>query len=151
MGCIASTLRVGGVGGLVSWPICVAAILFVDIVRLMFAYTNSMAQDERHRVYMSFMDRQGWQVQFLEADLKTPLPRKLHFTSSDKIIELVERGNGLPNLESRQALDSAIEMGRGGVFLSLTDAQYAKLAGIAAKSLPNQRHVRYHRIHRASL
>jgi hypothetical protein len=35
----------------------------------------------------------------------------------------------LPNLESRQALDLAIEVGRGGVFLSLTDAQYAKLSG----------------------
>ena len=131
-GCIASTLRVGGVGGLVSWPICVAALLFVDnIVRLMFAYTDSMAQDERHRVYMSFQDRRGWQVQFLEADLKTPLPRKLHFTSSDKIIGLVERGGGLSNLESRQALDHAIEIGRGGVFLSLTEEQYAKLTSIA--------------------
>jgi hypothetical protein len=27
-----------------------------------------------HRVYMSFMDRKGWHCQFLEADLKTPLP-----------------------------------------------------------------------------
>ena len=105
------------------------SVAIVDVIRLLFAYTASMAQDERHRVYMSFMDRRGWQVQFLEADLKTPLPRRLHFTSPDKIIELVERGNGLPNLESRQALDLAIEVGRGGVFLSLTDAQYAKLSG----------------------
>ena len=126
-GCIASTLRVGGVGGLVSWPICVAALLFVDIVRLMFAYTDSMAQDERHRVYMSFQDRRGWQVQFLEADLKTALPRKLHFASADKVIELVARGGGLGNLESKQMLDQAIEMGRGGVFLSLTPEQYAEL------------------------
>jgi hypothetical protein len=97
------------------------------IIRLFFAYTESMTQDDRHRVYMSFMDRKGWQVQFLEADLKTPLPRKLHFTSSDKVVELVERGGGLSNLESRQALDQAIEIGRGGVFLSLTPEQYAKL------------------------
>jgi len=90
-----------------------------------------MLQSDRHRVYMSFMDRMGWQVQFLEADLKTPLPRKLHFTSSDKIIGLVERGGGLSNLESRQALDHAIEIGRGGVFLSLTEEQYAKLTSIA--------------------
>jgi hypothetical protein len=46
----------------------------------------------RRRVYLSFQDRRGWQCQFLEADLKTPLPRKLHFASSHKIIELVERG-----------------------------------------------------------
>jgi len=84
-------------------------------------------QDDRRRVYMSFMDRKGWQVQFLEKDLKTPLPRKLHFASPDKVVELVERGGGLSNLESRQALDQAIEIGRGGVFLNLTEEQYARL------------------------
>ena len=36
--------------------------------------------------------RKGWNCQFLEVDLKTPLPRKLHFTSTEKVIELVERG-----------------------------------------------------------
>jgi hypothetical protein len=36
--------------------------------------------------------RNGWNCQFLEVDLKTPLPRKLHFTSTEKVIELVERG-----------------------------------------------------------
>ena len=29
--------------------------------------------NDRHGVYMSFMDRRGWQCQFLEADLKTSL------------------------------------------------------------------------------
>ena len=64
---------------------------------------------------------------FLELDLRTPLPRKLRFTSPEKVIEIVERGGGLSNLESRQALDQVIEIGRGGVFLNLTAAQYAKL------------------------
>ena len=81
----------------------------------------------RHRVYMSFQCRYGWHCQFLEQDLKTPLPRKLHFASPDKVVELVERGGGLSNLESRQALEQAIEIGRGGVFLSLPEEQYAKL------------------------
>ena len=85
------------------------------------------SQALRHRVYMSFQCRFGWHCQFLEEDLKTPLPKKLHFASPDKVIELVERGGGLSNLESRQALDQAIEIGRGGVFLSLTEEQYAKL------------------------
>jgi len=53
-----------------------------------------MASRGDHRVYMSFMDRNGWQVQFLESDLKTPLPRKLHFASADKIIELVALYHG---------------------------------------------------------
>jgi hypothetical protein len=83
--------------------------------------------DNRHRVYMSFMDRNGWHCQFLEKDLQTPLPRKLHFTSAEKVVELVERGGGFIDQESRLMVAQAIEMGRGGVFLSLTDAQYAKL------------------------
>jgi hypothetical protein len=86
-----------------------------------------MTQDDRHRVYMSFQDRHGWQIQFLEADLKTPLPRKLTFTSSDKIVELVERGGGFKDQEARMMVDQGIQMGRGGVFLSLSDEQYARL------------------------
>jgi hypothetical protein len=85
------------------------------------------SQEIRHRVYLSFQCRYGWHCQFLELDLKTPLPRKLHFASPDKVVELAERGGGLSNLESRQALDQAIEIGRGGVFLSLTAEQYSKL------------------------
>lgn len=29
----------------------------------------------RHRVYLSFQDRQAWQCQFLEADLQAPTTR----------------------------------------------------------------------------
>lgn len=48
-----------------------------------------------HQVYMYFFKRGGWQVQFLEADLKTPLPRKLTFSDSEKIRELARRGEPL--------------------------------------------------------
>jgi hypothetical protein len=84
-------------------------------------------QDRTHRVYVSFQDRHGWQCQFLEADLKTPLPKRLHFTSSDKVVELVERGGGITDQESRLMLEQGISMGRGGAFLRLTDEQYAAL------------------------
>jgi hypothetical protein len=83
--------------------------------------------DAHHRVYMSFMDRQGWQCQFLEADLQTPLPKRLHFASSDKVVELVEHAGGFADQESRLMLEQGISMGRGGVFLNLTEEQYAKL------------------------
>jgi hypothetical protein len=86
-------------------------------------------QDRTHRVYVSFQDRHGWQCQFLEADLKTPLPKRLHFTSSEKIVELVKRGGGITDQESRLMLEQGISMGRCGVFLSLTEEQYAKLRG----------------------
>jgi hypothetical protein len=76
---------------------------------------------------MSFFFRSGWQVQFLEADLRTPLPKKLTFTDPDKIRELARRGEAWNDSESRQMLDHAIETGRGGVFLRLTPDQYGRL------------------------
>jgi hypothetical protein len=71
-------------------------------------------QDQTHRVYLSFQFRDDWRCQFLEQDLKTPLPRKLHFASPDKIVELVERGGGFKDLADRQSLDHGVAMGRGG-------------------------------------
>jgi hypothetical protein len=81
----------------------------------------------RKRVYMSFMHSKGWYCQFLEEDLKTSLPRKFTFATSDKVAELAQMGGGLTNLESKQALENGISMGRGGVFLNLTQEQYDKL------------------------
>ena len=80
-----------------------------------------------HRVYMSFMSRDGWQVQFLEADLKTALPRKFTFADPEKIRELARRGEAWGTSEARQMLEHAIEMGRGGVYLKLTPEQYKRL------------------------
>ena len=45
-----------------------------------------------HRVFMTFFYRAGWQVQFCEADLKTPLPRQFTFNDPEKIRELARRG-----------------------------------------------------------
>jgi hypothetical protein len=41
---------------------------------------------------MSFMHRGGWYCQFLEEDLKTPLPRKLTLQDPAKLIEMAEHG-----------------------------------------------------------
>ena len=78
---------------------------------------------------MSFMLRQGWFCQFLEKDLKTPLPRKITLKDPENVRALAERGGCVMNLEKRQAFDYAIGMGRGGVWLELTDEQYIKLQG----------------------
>jgi hypothetical protein len=66
----------------------------VENIRLIFAYTACMSRYDRpsHRVYMSFFFRGGWNVQFLEADLKTPLPRRFTFADPDKIKEMARRG-----------------------------------------------------------
>jgi hypothetical protein len=76
---------------------------------------------------MTFFLRQGWQVQFCEADLKTPLPRQFTFKDSDKIRELARRGEALGTSEAKQLLEYAIEQGRGGLYLHLTPDQYRKL------------------------
>jgi hypothetical protein len=76
---------------------------------------------------MTFFYRAGWQVQFTEADLKTPLPRTFTFADAEKIRELARRGEAWGDLESRQILEHAIETGRGGCYLRLTPEQYRKL------------------------
>lgn len=55
-------------------------------IRPFFAYTLGMSRYDRpsHQVYIYFFKRGGWQVQFLEADLKTPLPRRLTFSEPEK-------------------------------------------------------------------
>ena len=43
------------------------------------------------------------------------------------MVELAERGRGLKDLATKQALEHGIEMGRGGIHLHLTLEQYNKL------------------------
>ena len=67
--------------------------------------------------------RDGWVCQFLKQDLKTPLSKKLHFKSDEKIRKIAERGGCNMNLVSRQSLDRGIEIGRGGIWLELSQEQ----------------------------
>ena len=76
---------------------------------------------------MHFMLRGGWYWQYLEADLKTPLPRKFNFYDVAKVIQMAERGAYTMNLEGRPAIEKAIEIGSGGIFLQLAEEKYAKL------------------------
>lgn len=80
-----------------------------------------------HQVYMYFFKRGSWEVQFLLPDLKTPLPKKLTFADAEKIRELARRGEAWGTSEARQLLEYALEVGRGGIYLRLTPAQYRKL------------------------
>jgi hypothetical protein len=43
------------------------------------------------------------------------------------VVDLVERAGGFTDQETRLMLEQGISMGRGGVFLRLTEEQYAKL------------------------
>jgi hypothetical protein len=80
-----------------------------------------------HVVYMTFFFRKAWQVSFLEADARTPLPRKFTFTDPEKIRELAKRGEAWGTSEARQMREYASEVGRGGCYLRLTPAQYRAL------------------------
>lgn len=78
-------------------------------------------------MYMHFMFRKGWFCQFLEEDLKTPLPRKITVADEKKIFEMAKRGGFTLNIAGRQELHEKIRKGGGGIWLELTPEQYAKL------------------------
>ena len=77
---------------------------------------------------MNFMyGPSGWYISFREADCYTSLPRKLNFASEEKILDLAERGGAPLTSETRAMLAHGISIGRGGVWLNLTSAQYQLL------------------------
>jgi hypothetical protein len=79
---------------------------------------------------MNFMlVKKGWVVSFLEEDCKTSLPRHFTFQSELKILDLARHGGAEFNLAGRQAIEHGIGMGRGSVWLKLTQEQYATLRG----------------------
>ena len=85
---------------------------------------------------MYFFKRGGWEVQFLEADLKTPLPRKLTFSDPEKIRELAGRGEAWGDSESRQLLEHAIRDGPGW-HLPQADSRAVCEAQTSVKNAPN--------------
>lgn len=87
------------------------------------------AGKKSHRVYMAFQSQNGWHCQFLEQDLKTSLPVSLNLVRREKLFDIAARGGYRLNLEGRQAMQRAIDMGRGGIWLELTGDQYRKLKG----------------------
>lgn len=78
----------------------------------------------RHRVYVSFMHRDGWHCSFLESDLKTSLKLKLRFTDPQKLYELADRSLHQMNLEERQGIGHGINIGRDGFYIEVSDEQY---------------------------
>ena len=82
----------------------------------------------RHRVLLQFMRRHDiWHVSFLEADCKTSLPRKLGFSTPERIFHLAERGGAEFGECVRADMQRGIETGRGTIWLNLAADQYRKL------------------------
>ena len=65
----------------------------------------------------------------MEEDLRTKAAPPRTFTNSDKMVEMIRRGNGFRDLASKQAVEHAIMTGRGNVDLLLTPEQYERLVG----------------------
>jgi hypothetical protein len=82
-----------------------------------------------HRIHMSFVLRDRWHCTFLAEDLRTAVAPARTFSNPDSMLEMIRRGNGLRDLACRQAVEHAIQSGRGNVDLLLTPEQFAKLAG----------------------
>lgn len=81
-----------------------------------------------HKVYLTFFRRRdGWVCSFVEADLKTPIGRVRQFGTADKLRDLVARTPTRFDLAGKQALEHALQGGRGGLYLELTDDQYRAL------------------------
>jgi hypothetical protein len=71
------------------------------------------------------MFREGWYCQFLDDDLKTTLPRHIVLKDEKSVVEMAQRG-GLTAVGKVQ-IGEAIRKKEGGVWLELTEEQYAKL------------------------
>jgi hypothetical protein len=83
--------------------------------------------DYPHRVYLhTHQIKQFWVVQYLEADLKTPLGRMFHYTDLNRMRELLARGNA--TADERESFETGVRRwGIGSCFLTLTPEQYEKL------------------------
>jgi hypothetical protein len=82
----------------------------------------------KHLIYMEFFRCFGWHCRFWEG--RRRLPKRLTFQDSAKIYEVAGRGNARNDKAAREAFDTAIVIGRGGIWLRLTDEQYRTLGGI---------------------
>ncbi len=78
---------------------------------------------------MSFVLRDKWVCTFMEEDLRMVAAPPRTFTNPDTMVEMIRRGNGFRDLASRQAVEHAINAGRGNVDLFLTPEQYERLVG----------------------
>lgn len=81
----------------------------------------------KRTVYMQFFLRPGWVCNFLEADSRTSVGRVRVLRDDELLRATIERGGGMPDSEARNMVEYAIQRGRGGVTLSLTEAQYQRL------------------------
>jgi hypothetical protein len=85
--------------------------------------------EDSHLVFMYFRERCGWHCGFRTEDRKK-LARELTFSSSTAVRELARRGNGLLHPWDCEGFEIDLELGRGGIWLRLSDQQFLALGGV---------------------
>ncbi len=83
----------------------------------------------KHLVYMYFRKGSGWHCGF-RTEARKKLPRELTFNSSATARKLARRPNGLIDDWDRRGFEIDLEVGRGGIWLRITDEQHLALGGL---------------------
>ena len=84
---------------------------------------------QKHMVYMYFRHRCGWHCSF-RTETRKKLPREFTFNNAATLRELARRGNGLIDSWDREGFELDLELGKGGIWLRLSDKQYLALGGV---------------------
>ena len=83
----------------------------------------------RHHVRMTFHHSYGWHCRFFSKSWRA-FPKRFIFRDAALIRETAKRGNGLIDAAACEYLEMAIELGRGGIMLRLTDEQFQAIGGV---------------------
>lgn len=84
---------------------------------------------DKHFVFMYFRESCGWHCAF-RTQARKKLPREFTFGSAATVREVARRGNGLIDKWDQQAFELGLEIGKGGVWLRLSDEQFRALGGV---------------------
>ena len=63
-------------------------------------------------------------------ETRKKLPKEFTFNNSSTVRELASRDNGPIDKWDREGFELNLEIGKGGIWLRLTDEQYAALGGV---------------------
>jgi hypothetical protein len=82
-----------------------------------------------HLVYMYFREFHGWHCGFT-TEARKKLPKDFTFRTAASVRELATRGRGLVDKWDHDGFELSLQIGRGGIWLRLTDDQYRALGGV---------------------
>lgn len=84
---------------------------------------------DKHLVLMSFRHCFEWRCRFT-TEARERLPGQCTFKDAAKVRELATRGNALIDKWDRDGFELDLQLGRGGIWLRLSDEQYMAIGGL---------------------